>query len=80
MTLRDDIISICGICAASVYAAIQTLGGKSHVRVMELKKSMPVPFGESTIKKNIKTLIEHGYIVRLGEMYDSRGFAYKVIK
>jgi len=80
MTLRDDIIEICGVCAASVYAAIQSLGGKSHCRVMDLRKHMPVKFGESTIKKNIKTLIEHGYIVRLGEMYDSRGFAYKVIK
>ena len=80
MTLRDDIIQLCGICAASVYAAIQALGGKSHVRVMELKKSMPVPFGESTTKKGIKALLEAGFIERMGETHDSRGFAYRIVK
>lgn len=80
MNLNDEIVTQCGVCAAVVYHTLQTLGGKAHMRVMELRRHMPMSFGESTIKKGIKALIEMGYIKRDGEMHDARGFAYKVIK
>jgi len=80
MNLRDDVLEKCGVCAASVYAAIESLGGKSHIRIMELRRHMPVIFGESTTKRGIKVLLEAGYIERVGEMYDSRGFAYRIVK
>jgi predicted transcriptional regulator len=77
--LREDVLESCGQCAASVYQAMHNLGGKIHMRVMDLRKHMPIPFGESTTKKGIKALLEAGFIERVSH-YDANGMAYRIIK
>lgn len=80
MNISEEIAAKCGLCSAVIYETIEKMGGRCHIRVMELRRAMPVKFGESTIKKHIRTLLDEGYIAREGEMYDSRGFAYRIAK
>jgi hypothetical protein len=49
-----------------------------HMRVMDIRKHLTHDLGESTIKKNIKTLSELGYVEFVGETHDSRGRALRV--
>lgn len=77
--MREDILESYGKCAASVYQAIHDLGGKIHIRVMDLRKYMPIPFPESTVKRAIKSLIQAGFI-EVNQNYNSTGMAYRIIK
>lgn len=78
MTNHEDILKVAGYNAMIVYQALQKLGPIVHMRVMDIRKHLATPLGESTIKKNIKTLNELGYLEVVGETNDSRGRALRV--
>ena len=78
MSSNEDILNVAGFNAMIVYQALVKLGPIVHMRVMDIRKHLTHSLGESTIKKNIKTLTELGYIEVIGETNDSRGRALRV--
>lgn len=79
MQLRDDIVEIFGLSTAIVYDAIKR-GNGERLRIVTIRSLMTKRMSESSIKRAIKTLLEHQYIARDGEMFDCRGFYYRVLK
>jgi len=74
----DDILKVAGFNAMIVYKALKKLGPIVHMRVMDIRKHLSCDLGESTIKKQIKSLSDLGYVEFLGETNDSRGRALRV--
>lgn len=79
MNLRDEVTQDCGLCAAVVYEALSRNQNR-YLRVVELRRSLKTDYGESTIKRAIRSLCERGWVEREGETYDCRGFKYRVLK
>lgn len=62
-----------------VFDALLRLGGMIQMRVMEFRKHLAEPMRETQIKKALVRLREQGKIEMIGEKYDSRGHAYRIV-
>lgn len=62
-----------------VFEALNKLGGKIQMRVMEFRKHLSEPLRETQIKQSLKRLIERGTIIQTSEKTDSRGPAYRIV-